>query len=229
MIHKNTGITIVVKENRPEVNGQRSILFYRPQNFVYESGDWIDIRFLEGELPGGKTYSLSSSPTEPDLMITFKDGISELKAALMALQPNDKLVITQHGNDYKFTLKPFKASTLIAGGIGIAPFRSMIKEMIDTSSKNQVDLIYLNKSSDFLFNDELTEWMSKLAGLRISYIVTEELNRKARTKTMLASIKAPGQLFYIAGPEGMIESTEHMLLDFGVKLSDIRIDSFGGY
>jgi ferredoxin-NADP reductase len=229
MIHKNTDITIVVKENRPEINGQRSILFHRPQDFLYESGDWIDVRLPEGELRGGRTYSLSSSPTEPDLMITFKDGISELKTALMALRPNDALVITQYGNDYKFTLKPLKASTLIAGGIGIAPFRSMIKEMFDTDSKSQVDLIYMNKDNDFLFNDELIVWMGRLTGLRISYIVTRGLNRKARTKTMLATIKTPGQLFYIAGPEGMVESTEHMLLDFGVKSSNIRIDGFGGY
>lgn len=229
MIHRNTAIPIIVKQNRLELNNHRSLLFDRPRGFEYESGDWIDIVLPNRELKGGKTYSLSSSPTEPDLMITFKDGISELKKELAALRIGDELTIVQYGNDYHFTLKPHKVSTLLAGGVGIAPFRSMVKELFDTRSKNQVDLIYMSKNNAFLFQDEFTVWANALADLNITYVVTDSLNKKARTKALFANIKTPAQLFYIAGPEGMVETTEHLLLDYGVRLEDIKIDSFGGY
>jgi len=229
MVHKNTNITITVKENRIETPGYRSIIFHRPQDFVFESGDWIDIEFTGYTWKGGKTYSLASSPTEPDLMITFKDGVSEVKQALAKANPGDRLTIKQYGNDYKFTLATNKTSTLIAGGVGIAPFRSMLQEMIDLKDNNQVSLIYLNQTPEFLFMSELNEWANRLLGLNITYLITKGLKKKDKMKALLLAVQSFDQAFYIAGPEGMVESTEHLLLDSGVELMNIKIDSFGGY
>lgn len=229
MVTKNVQIAIRVKANRVETRGYRSLIFTRPMNFNYESGDWIDIAHTDTSLSGGKTYSLSSSPTEPDLMITFKDGFSELKRALMAAKPGDTFIVTQYGNDYAFTLKQHKPSVLIAGGVGIAPFRSMIKELYDTRSKDTVMLIYLHKTADFLFLEELREWESVLPNLSVSYLTTETLNKKKRSQAILSAIRSNESPFYIAGPEAMVEYTEHLLLDSGVDISNIKIDSFGGY
>jgi ferredoxin-NADP reductase len=229
MISRNTNIAITVKENRLETHGYRSVVFNHPKEFDYNSGDWIDIQFGSKDLKGGKTYSLSSSPTDSDLMITFKDGLSEIKRELAALKVGDKLNIIQYGNDHNFTLKPHKASTLIAGGVGIAPFRSMIKEMTVAEDKNEVNLIYLNQTAEFLFEDELSTWVKHLNGLTITYIVTKGLKSKDRNKAILLAVKSTQQSFYIAGPEAMVEATEHLLLDYGVSISDIKIDSFGGY
>lgn len=229
MVHKNTNIPITVKENRLEMAGCRSIVFARPPGFVYEPGDWIDIRFGDEDLKGGKTYSLTSSPTEPDLMITFKDGMSEIKRSLAALQAGQRITIIQYGNDYAFTLKPHKPSTLIAGGVGIAPFRSMVKRMVDAGTKDGADLIYLNQTSEFLFKDELSAWLELLPSLSVTYIVTKQLKKKDRMKLITATVRSTSRSFYIAGPEGMVEATEHLLIDLGVDIGDIKIDSFSGY
>ena len=229
MIHKNTNISITVKENRVEATNCRSIIFDRPRNFTYEPGDWIDLEFKNLHLNGGKTYSLSSSPTEPDLMITLKDGISEVKKELARLKLGDKLKITQYGNGNKFILNPNKPSTLIAGGVGIAPFRSMLQEMVDLDNKNSVNLVYFNKTSEFLFLSEIKQYEKLLDGLKVIYIPTSELKKKDKAKALHAAIKTIDQSFYIAGPESMVETTEHLLLDSGVALTDIKIDIFGGY
>lgn len=229
MVYKNTNIKIVVKDNFTETAGYRSVVFERPNNFNYESGDWIDIQFSNAAFKGGKTYSLSSSPTDADIMITFKDGLSDIKKALATVKPGDILTIIQYGNDYKFALKTNKSSTLIAGGVGIAPFRGMIKEMVALHNKNEVKLIYMNKTEEFLFKQELEAWENELPGLSVTYIATNDLNKKARTKALLGAVSTFRQSFYIAGPEGMVETTEHLLIDQGVDIADIKIDSFGGY
>lgn len=229
MLHLNTHIQLTVKENRLETPGYRSIIFERPQNFEYESGDWIDIEVEGKTLKGGKTYSLSSSPTEPDLMITLKDGLSELKRALANATPGDTYIVVQYGNDYKFTLKPNESSTLIAGGVGVAPFRSMLIEMVANKDKNIVSLVYLNQTSQFLFEEELNSCLAQLQGLTVNLYTTKDMKKKDKTKTIMSSIKSPNDTFYIAGPEGMVESTEHLLIDSGVRISNIKIDSFGGY
>lgn len=229
MIHTNQHIKLVVTSTLHEQPGVYSIFFARPQGFDFDAGDWIDIAFEDLVLRGGITYSLSSSPTEPELRITFKAGISEVKRALESVAPGQNLYIAQYGNDYNFTLNENRSSTLIAGGIGIAPFRSMLKEMVDLRSKNDVDLIYLNQNEAYLFQAELDNWSRSLPGLTIDYIPTKSINREQREQVIKGLIKSVNRHFYISGPEAMVEATEHLLIDLGVNIKDIRIDSFGGY
>lgn len=230
MIHKNVSIRLVVKQNFPVNSTERCIVFERPPYFQFQSGDWIDLSFPGMVLKGGITYSLSSSPGEDDLMITFKDGLSEFKNKLKGLRPGDIVKIIQYGNDYHFTTDAHTSSTFIAGGVGIAPFRSMIKEMVDTHAKNKVTLFYLNKTENFLFKEELEQWKAFLPNLSIVYIVTKEVQRKERERILLSNIGKNGDdAFYVAGPEGMVESTEHLLVNAGISRKSIKIDSFAGY
>jgi ferredoxin-NADP reductase len=205
-----------------------AVSFKRPIGFEYEAGDWIDLMKPGVELKGGKTYSLSSSPTEGELAIMFRKGLSPLKQHLQNLRPGDELAITQYGNDYGFHLRENRSSVLIAGGIGIAPFRSMLKEMADTDSQNEVQLLYFNKGTESLLSKELDQWAKSLH-LDIQYINTEELKRKERLKIFQNVMNHDAHHYFIAGPESMVENTEHILIDLGIDIKDIRIDSFGGY
>lgn len=229
MVTKDQHMGLIVSRTKLETTGYRSIYFYRPANFIFEAGDWIDLEFIGRVLKGGITYSISSSPTEDEIRITFRDGLSEFKKALQNVKKNDLLHITQYGNDYGFQLNKNRSSVLIAGGVGIAPFRSMLKEMYDTNDKNEVTLIYLNQTDNFLFKEELDIWSNKLPNFSVTYISTNEISRKKREKLIFSLIKNIQQNFYVSGPPGMVESNEHMLIDMGVAVRNIRIDTFGGY
>lgn len=229
MVTKNQHVELIAIRSEFDQPGFCSVYLQRPAHFIFEAGDWIDIHFEGRELKGGITYSISSSPSETDIRISFKEGISEFKRALQSIAPNDRLYISQYGNDYNFQLKKNQSSILVAGGVGIAPFRSMIKEMYDNNDKNDVSLIYLHQSEDFLFKDELDTWARSLPNLSITYISTKDINRKKREKLLLSLIKNIHQNFYISGPPAMVEANEHLLIDAGIHVRDIRIDSFGGY
>lgn len=229
MVTKNQHIELITNRIEADLPGYWSVYFDRPAFFDFEAGDWIDIQFEGRDLKGGITYSISSSPLEDDICITFKEGISEFKKALQSIKPGERLYISQYGNDYDFQLKKNQSNVLIAGGVGIAPFRSMLKEVFDNKDKNEITLIYLHQTKDFLFKDELDVWAKDRPNVSITYIITKEINRKKREKHILSLIKNPHQNFYISGPSGMVESSEHLLIDNGVNIRDIRIDSFGGY
>lgn len=228
-VNANVSIPITLLRSRELGTGSMALTFTRPIGFTFDAGDWIDLAVEGEELKGGKTYSLSSAPTEGELEIMFRTGISTLKQHLQNLQPGQQLLITQYGNDYGFQLREHRDSVLIAGGIGIAPFRSMLKEMYDTHARGHVQLLYLNKGDKFIVADELNEW-KKTLNLTIEYVNTMNLKRKDRLKLFKERLNQSADYFYIAGPEAMVETTEHMLIDeFRVDPSDIRIDSFGGY
>lgn len=228
MAHQYVDIELTVKEVRTETPQHLSVVYERPRGFDYEPGDWVDLHF-GSDLRGGKTYSLSSSPTEPHLMITFKEGLSEIKKTLAGSRPGDTATITAYGNDYEFHLNEHRDSVLIAGGVGVAPFRSMIKEMVDKRSKGSVEMVYLNQTDAFLFKDEFDAWRTELVDARFDYLVTKGLKRKDRERLLRDLISVEAHHYFIAGPEGMIESTEELLDAVGVNHDDIRIDSFGGY
>ena len=229
MAIKQGPIELRVKEVRPEDSGALSAFFYRPANFEFEAGDWMDLAFADRNLRGGITYSISSSPTEIDIRITFRQGFSDSKKALQGLVAGEIVSILQYGNDYDFSLDRNRSSVLIAGGIGIAPLRSMIKELYDTQGRDEISLIYLSQQDTFLFKDELDKWSDKLPNLTVHYIQTRTINRKQRESIIKSLLPDLDQHFYIAGPKGMVEANEHLLIDMGVKLKNIRIDSFRGY
>lgn len=229
MITINQHIPLIVKALEHEVLDYWTVVFDRPAGFVFEAGDWIDIEFSNGTLKGGKTYSISSSPTEIDIKITFCEGLSELKKALQSIKPNDELYISQYGNDYDFQLNTNRSSILLAGGVGVAPFRSMLKEMADNNDMNEVSLVYLNQNDNFLFKKELNEWSAQLPQLSVTYINTKDINRKKREELIRSLVDDISKTFYISGPPTMVEANEHLLIDMGVPIRNIRIDSFGGY
>ena len=226
--HQYVDIELTVKQVRSETPQHVSVVYERPRGFDYESGDWVDLALGSG-LRGGRTYSLSSSPTEPDLMIKFKEGLSEIKRALASSAPGDTARITAYGNDYEFHLAEHRDSVLIAGGVGVAPFRSMVKQMLDTQTSGSVELVHLNSTDDFLFDAEFDAWQRELDDVTVHHLVTKGLSRKKREQAMREIIPVDAHHYFIAGPEGMIESTEALLDTMGVDHDDIRIDIFGGY
>lgn len=228
MVYKNVDIPLIVTARRDETADHLSLVFARPPRFDYDAGDWIDLAFAE-ELSGGKTYSLSSSPTESDLVITFKVGQSGIKRTLQTAQPGDLYRMTAYGNDYDFSLRQNRSSVLIAAGVGVAPFRSMIREMFDRSNTDSAHLIYLNRTADFLFREELDQWSARLRGVTIDYVITADMKGKERRRRLAESVDKAAHYYYVAGPPAMIEATEDVLMDAGVDHNNIRIDSFDGY
>lgn len=228
MAYRNVDIPLIVTARRHETPHHVSLVFARPPRFEYDAGDWIDLDLPDG-LSGGKTYSLSSSPTEPDLLITFKEGQSGIKRTLQTAQPGDRFRMSAYGNDYDFSLRRNRSSVLIAAGVGVAPFRSMIREMFDQSSTESTHLIYLNRTADFLFREEFDQWSASLPGVTIDYVVTADMKSKERRKLLAESVGRDAHYYYVAGPPSMIEATEDVLMGAGVDHDNIRIDSFDGY
>ncbi len=229
MVDKNISIKLTVTSNVQELPGYRSVIFKRPKNFNFNAGDWMDINVFGEEIAGGKTFSLSSSPTEEDLMITFREGLSPFKKVLSSALPNDKFVLLRWGNYYDFRISENKSTVLIAGGVGIAPFRSMLKEAYDHHYTNTIHLIYLSSKDDFLFRPELQLWEATLKNLKIDYLVTGAFGRKERENKMHQLLSDTNQEYYIAGPPGMVTNTVNILKKYGVHEDTIKIDSFDGY
>ncbi len=214
-----------VLEKRQDSEGISSLILEKPKNYFFYAGQYIDIELpVKDTLGNTRTLSFSSSPTEDYLSVTFKKGVTPYKKCLEGLSPGNTFKTTHPIGT--FTLDESSEAIFIAGGVGIAPFRSIIKYVLDQKLKTKMTLIYSNSNEDFPFKKELDLWQKVLPNLKIIYHNTAKL---PRLTTLDTKYLIPNSIFYLAGPPGMVYGLQKKLLDLEIDNANIRIESFDGY
>ena len=223
-------IILRVIGKRQESSDCRSIVFARPQGLSFQAGDWLDIRFLDPDLAVGRTFSFASAPTEADLQITFRIGRTPFKRRLESVVARETILITQYGSN-GFLLDRGSPAVFLAGGVGIAPFRSMIKDAIDHRDNVPITVIHVNRTADAPFSEELCRWRAAHAQLHIHHVTSAAKGRL--TIATLGALIAPARpslpVFYLAGPPGFVSATAALLSHLGVDPHAIKSDTFTGY
>lgn len=221
-----------VAGNRSEINGCFSLILKKPNGFKFYTGQYLDVELpIDDQDKKGKTraFTISASPSEDFLMITTRRGVSDFKKTMALLKPG-AIITTSHPAG-TFILDETESAVFIAGGIGITPFRSMIKYALDKNLSTPIILIYSNSTDNFLFQKELDFWQKKLPHLNIRYVVTGTQGRlnQQTLKKILYPIPYVSPIYYLAGPPKMVDDFAKMLLDLGVEETNIRFDRFDGY
>lgn len=206
-----------------------SIIFVKPKGFHYiYAGQYLDIKLpVKDSLGKTRAFSLSSSPTEGFLMITPKKGISPFKKHLVNLRPGNTIQASHPTGT--FILDETESAVFIAGGIGITPFRSMIKYALDNKLTIPITLIYSNSNNNFLFKAELEDWKKQLSDFQIFYYQTNQAGRLKITISDAIVQHNVTAIYYLAGPPKMVDDFAKMLLDLGIDETNIRYDRFDGY
>lgn len=227
-------MTLKVKRNRPEVDSCFSLILEKPTGFSFYPGQYLDVELPVKDKNGNtRAFTISSSPTEDFLMITTKKGVSVFKKYLENLRSED-IITTSHPAG-TFTLDEKTAAVFIAGGIGITPFRSIIKYVFDKKIPTPITLIY-SASDDsisagknlFIFKDQLDQWQKQLPNLKLNYLDTNKEGRLDRQK-LLKALENGEIIYYLAGPPAMVDNLENILLKGGIDQTNIRTDRFDGY
>lgn len=210
-------------------------------SFIFEAQEalsWVAGQFLVYHLPHENAdvrgyqrfFTISSAPFENHVMLTtriFAEGRSSFKNALMQLNEGD--LIDVKGPDGDFVVEdPNKNFVFIAGGIGITPYRSIILELVHKNEPLNIELLYANKTDDFVFKDELENLSSKNSAFNIRYIVSPLHIDQDYIKQNIKDWNK--KIFYVSGPEPMVEAFDKMLKhDMGLKEENVKTDYFPGY
>lgn len=213
-----------VQQKKSETNNSFSLILEKPQGFSFYAGQYLDIELpVQDKLGNSRTFTISSSPTEHFLMITSKKGITPFKKFMEKLKKGDTIT-TSHPIG-TFTLDESVPAVFMAGGIGITPFRSIIKYALDKHLSTPMTLIYCS-SGDFVFKEELDQWQKQLSNLTTNYIDT---SKEGRLKKLDTKHIIPNTIYYLAGPPTMVDDLENILLKEGTDQTNIRTDRFDGY
>jgi ferredoxin-NADP reductase len=193
-----------------------------------EDINWQPGQSIRLELPRPKwgiserRFTIASAPSEKIIQITTKLSGSEFKQLLSELRPNAEINGFNIEGNFIWENSD-KHKLMIAGGIGITPYRSILKARIESKKPCNTTLIYTS-SNGYLFEDEFIEWTKVDATLRI-VLLNKRLSLD-KNSTLLD--KWQKSIVYISGSEEMINNLSAQFLNKKVPKSHIKTDIFTG-
>jgi len=206
-------------------------------------------QYMEWTLPntradsrGNRRYlTIASSPTEDDLHlgVKFYPKGSSFKQELSSLETNGIIVGGQLAGDFTLPTNHEEKCVFISGGIGITPFRSMIKYLIDTKDKRSIVLFYANRVASEITYSEIFEQARNELGIKTVYTLTDQSSvpsgwpgKIGRIDAQMIEQEVPDyreRKYYISGPHTMVTGYQKTLKDMGIADRQIKVDFFPGF
>lgn len=213
------------------------------RKFTYQPGQYIEMTLPHTAADGRglrRYFTLASSPTEDNLRlgIRYYDDGSSFKKNLKSASKDRPISIGQLGGDFVLPKDSSQKLAFIAGGIGVTPFRSMVKYLTDTDDTRSVKLLYGERSVRDIAYSEIFEEARRKVDVETTYITAASTNiaspfvRIGRIDENAIRAQIPDyaeRLFYVSGPQPMVRSIKDSLLQMGVPKSHIKLDYFSGY
>ena len=148
------------------------------------------------------------------------------------------IIASQVAGDFTLPKDLKKPLVFIAGGVGIAPFRSMIQYLLDKQLQSNIVLFYSNRTAnEILFSDTFQK--AEKNGVKTIYTLTDvnnipsdwEHEKGYITEAMIKQNVGDyyQSTFYISGPQLMVQNFEKLLLGMKIKKGNIITDFFPGY
>jgi ferredoxin-NADP reductase len=144
-----------------ETAGVRTFGLQPDKKITYLPGQWMYVS--KDKLSDRRQFTISSAPTEKNISFTTKYTESDFKEMLWDLKEDDNLEIDgPHGNFFLDT-KSNSAKLFLCGGMGVTPFRSMLRYACDNKLDQDTVLLYSSKTkADIVFEKELKDITAKV-------------------------------------------------------------------
>ena len=196
---------------------------------------WTAGQYVRVELPhdnpdeegARRWFTNSAAPYEGILQITTRVTDTTFKQALFQLEigsTNLRLIEAPEGD---FVWQDANMPVVfVAGGIGVTPFRSIIKQRIHDGQALNLSLVYGSRSPEVPFKDELSGWMGSDPTLKVHYVSGSPLTAEA----LIAELSTlNSSLVYVSGPEPMVEALSDDLKKHGLPEAQLKQDFFPNY
>ena len=218
--------------------------FEKLPGWTFKAGQAVDITLLnppETDSEGNtRTFSIASAPHEESLMVATRMRDTAFKRVLEKTPLGTAVKIEGPFGNLTLHNKAARVAVLLAGGIGITPFRSIVFRAAHEKLPHRIFLFYSNRRpEDAPFLEELQTLQKENTNYKLIPTMTEmEKSQQVWqgekgwiNKEMVAryvkDLESP--IYYIAGPPGMVKGLHTMLNDARIDDDNIRAEEFPGY
>ena len=231
----------ILKDKISEADDVVTLKFSSSEAPPFTPGQFVNIYFLDDRCGGqGKPYSISSVPSDDFLNVTVKK-VGGFSGALHDLKIGERVKISSP-QGYFYPEDEMKDVVFLAGGIGITPFYSIIKNNFDNKTNKNIFLFYSNKTrNSAAFLNNLNNLAKNWLKLKVVNIFTRE-SAAWRTKTLAAENNEYGRInikmlkkylkdldrkhYFICGSVSFVNDLWRELKKNKVEEDYIKVESF---
>lgn len=224
--------------------GTTAFRFDKPAGFAFEPGQAVDLVLPAAPHADAEalrhTFSVVSAPFEDELVIATRMRNSAYKRALAAMAPGERAIVEGPFGSLTLDGDRSRGAVFVAGGIGITPFISILRQAAHDRSAQRLALVYSNRRpEDAAFLAELQRLERDLPSFRLLATMTD-MSRSAvqwpgETRLLDAALVTSAAhdmsrpIYYLVGPPGMVEALSNALSHAGIADDDVRSEEFYGY
>ena len=204
----------------------------------FRAGQYINLFVnIDGVLTS-RPYSISSAPGKPyyDITVRRMEGGFVSRYLMDRVKPGDTFESTgPNGSFYYEPLIDASDLVFLAGGSGITPFISIIREVTQKQLPVNIHLLYGSRSpSDIIFEGELKELAKKHGNVKVDFVISEPpggwsglcgLLDARMISSLVGSVD--GKKFFLCGPAQMHVLCDGALKTLGVPLRRIKKEAYG--
>jgi ferredoxin-NADP reductase/Na+-translocating ferredoxin:NAD+ oxidoreductase RnfD subunit len=233
-----------LKERRPISEQTEEFVFRQEHPVRFRPG-----QYLEWTLPhehaddrGNRRYFTISSPPGDDALaigVSFKARSSSFKKRLRALAPGERIAAGHLAGDFIMPRDAERKLAFVAGGIGVTPFVSMIRDLLQRGEKRDIVLLVTNRYETGAAYRDVFEQAQEELGVRTVFTLTGPAEtipagwsgRTGRIDETFLQEEVPDyeeRVFYICGSQRLVSGINGALARLGVERGSVRSDYFPG-
>ena len=236
--------TIRLTRREDVAEGTMAFYFSRPLAFEFRAGQAIDLTLIdpretdaEGDV---RTFTIASAPFEEHLMIATRMRNTAFKRVLRDAPVGLEVKVEGPSGSFNLHKNATKPAVFLAGGIGITPFLSIVRQSARDGLRRSLYLFYSNRRpEDTAFLGALEAACRGDAGCHLIPTMTGMDHSRQRwggetgfidREMLLRHLPdLQGPIYYLAGPPAMVIAMRRMLASAAVDEDDIRTEEFSGY
>jgi ferredoxin-NADP reductase len=225
--------------------------FDKPAGMTFKAGQFMDLTLIdppETDAEGNtRGFSINSAPDDPELMFTTRLRDTAFKRVLKTMPLGTEVKVEGPFGNLTLHNNANRPAVLLAGGIGITPFRSIVRRAAHERLPHRILLFYANRRpEDAPFLDELggsarenpnftvIPTMTQMSGSHLPWkgetgYIDHALIEKYLKGNLSSAKELSSPIYYMAGPAAMVGGLRTMLNKAGVDDDDIRTEEFTGY
>lgn len=224
--------------------GTMAFHFERPPGYTFRACQATDVTLIAPSETDGegntRTFSIASPPSASELVVATRLRDTAFKRVLRSLPLGTEVKISAPSGNLTLHNDSRRTAVIVAGGIGITPFRSIVLGAAAEKLPHQIYLFYANhRPEDAAFLAELQDL--EQTNPNYHFIATmDDMGRSHREwdgevgvidrPMLVRHLKGTdAAVYYTAGPPGFVARVRTLLNESGVDDDDLRTEEFSGY
>jgi ferredoxin-NADP reductase len=233
--------TLTLLDRKTVANNTIELTFAKPEGFTFKAGQYCGFTLVnpaETDDKGtNRRFSLLCTPDDETLSLVTRIQLSAYKRNLLNMPLGH--TIKMAGPTGNFTLHEDSSipAVLIAGGMGIAPFYSIIRDALAHRPEQKITLFYGNQTlADTAYLEELFALAKEHPNLKFipvlmsppdAWQAEQGFISDALLVKHMPDISAP--IYYICGSGAMVNAMQQMLRELDIPDEHIKVEDFPGY